>query len=164
MIFYFTGLSVAAVGKTAGEVVNEVRRQFKEDPGIMQGTSAPNYRVCIGLVTKAALKEMRWPGLLAVSSPVAIGLIFRIIGSYTSRPYLGAHALGGIREFTLLSPAYYHNLFPHTLIFVIGFLRFSTVAGILMALFLDNVGGITSLSPPKTFFLKIIVCAFRSMG
>ena len=73
MIFYFVGLSVAAVGKTAGEVVNEVRRQLRDDPGIMAGTSLPDYRTCIGLVTKAALKEMRLPGMLAVCTPVVIG-------------------------------------------------------------------------------------------
>lgn len=116
MIFYFVGLSVAAVGDTASEVVVEVRRQFKADPGIMEGTSLPDYRTCIALVTRSALREMRFPGLLAVSSPVVVGLVFRFIGSITGRPYLGAQALG-------------------------GFLMFSTVSGILMALFLDNVGG-----------------------
>jgi inorganic pyrophosphatase len=110
------GLSVSAVGRTAQEVVAEVRRQFKENPGIMTFQSKPNYAVCTGIVTQSALREMRFPGLLAVCMPIAVGLIFRVIGGLTGRPLLGAEVL-------------------------LSFLMFATVAGILMALFLDNVGG-----------------------
>eukprot|EP00500_Bicosoecida_sp_ms1_P002290 CAMPEP_0203811278 /NCGR_PEP_ID=MMETSP0115-20131106/3464_1 /ASSEMBLY_ACC=CAM_ASM_000227 /TAXON_ID=33651 /ORGANISM="Bicosoecid sp, Strain ms1" /LENGTH=798 /DNA_ID=CAMNT_0050720099 /DNA_START=197 /DNA_END=2593 /DNA_ORIENTATION=+ len=116
MMFYFVGLSVAAVGKTAGEVVKEVRRQFKEHPDIMDGVTKPDYRTCVALVTKAALREMRLPGALAVGMPVFVGLLFRVVGSVTDRPLLGAEVLA-------------------------SFLMFGTVGGILMALFLDNVGG-----------------------
>lgn len=52
MVFYFVGLSVAAVGTTAGEVVKEVRRQFEEFPGIMEGKQKPDYRTCVALVTR----------------------------------------------------------------------------------------------------------------
>ena len=52
MIFWFTGLAIAAVGKTAGEVVREVRRQFKENPGIMEYKQKPDYRACVSLVTE----------------------------------------------------------------------------------------------------------------
>ncbi|CAK4613512.1 unnamed protein product [Aphanomyces euteiches] len=116
MVFFFTGLAVAAVGDTAGEVVIEVRRQFEMYPGIMQGTQKPDYRTCVALVTKAALKQMQLPGLLAVLMPVAVGLIFRVIGEYQNKPLLGAEVLA-------------------------GYLMFGTVTGIMMALFLDNVGG-----------------------
>lgn len=83
MIFYFAGLSIAAVGNTAQEVVREVRRQFKNDPGIMAGTSRPDYRACVSLVTNAALREMRFPGALAVFAPICVGVVFRILGEAT---------------------------------------------------------------------------------
>ena len=116
MVFYFVGLAVSAVGRSAQEVVREVRRQFKEDPGIMTFKSKPNYFTCVALVTQSALREMRFPGLLAVCLPIGVGLVFRFIGSITDRPMLGAEVL-------------------------LSFLMFATVSGILMALFLDNVGG-----------------------
>ncbi|GMF14729.1 unnamed protein product [Phytophthora lilii] len=113
MVFFFTGLAVSAVGETAGEVVNEVRHQFEIYPGIMEYKEKPDYRTCVALVTKAALKQMRFPGLLAVLMPVSVGIIFRV---YQGKPLLGAEALA-------------------------GYLMFGTVTGIMMALFLDNVGG-----------------------
>ncbi|CBJ25689.1 vacuolar-type H-translocating inorganic pyrophosphatase [Ectocarpus siliculosus] len=116
MIFWFTGLAIAAVGKTAGEVVREVRRQLKENPGIMEYKQKPDYRACVSLVTEAALTEMRFPGMLCVAMPVSAGLVFRWVGSMTGRPMLGAEVLA-------------------------GYLMFGTVSGIMMALFLDNVGG-----------------------
>ncbi|CAN0458225.1 unnamed protein product, partial [Discosporangium mesarthrocarpum] len=61
MIFWFTGLAIAAVGKTAGEVVREVRRQFKENPGIMDHKSKPDYRACVSLVTQVLF--LHWHGL-----------------------------------------------------------------------------------------------------
>ena len=90
MVFYFVGLSVSAVGRTAQEVVREVRRQFHEDEGIMKGTSKPNYFTCVALVTQAALREMRFPGLLTVCLPITVGILFRVIGELTGRPLLGA--------------------------------------------------------------------------
>ncbi|CAN0518066.1 unnamed protein product, partial [Ectocarpus sp. 12 AP-2014] len=122
MIFWFTGLAIAAVGKTAGEVVREVRRQLKENPGIMEYKQKPDYRACVSLVTEAALTEMRFPGMLCVAMPVSVGLVFRWVGSMTGRPMLGAEAR------------------PDTFVLA-GYLMFGTVSGIMMALFLDNVGG-----------------------
>ena len=116
MVFYFVGLSVAAVGRAAGHVVEEVRRQLREKPGIMTFQEKPNYYACVKIVTAASLAEMRLPGLLAVGMPVAVGLTFRFLGEATGRPLLGAEVL-------------------------VSFLMFGTVAGILMALFLDNVRG-----------------------
>lgn len=116
MVFFFVGLSVAAVGTTAAEVVKEVRRQFDAMPGIMDFTAKPDYKSCVALVTAAGLREMRFPGLLAAGLPVVVGLFFRLIGDATGRPLLGAEVL-------------------------VSFIMFGTLAGILMALFLDNVGG-----------------------
>jgi len=116
MIFYFAGLSIAAVGSTAEKVVEEVRRQLREHPGIMDFKEKPDYHRCVSIVTDAALVQMRWPGFLAVFMPVSTGLLFRYIGDSTGRPLLGAEVLA-------------------------GYLMFATVSGILMALFLDNVGG-----------------------
>jgi H(+)-translocating pyrophosphatase len=116
IIFYFTGLAIAAVGKTAHEVVIEVRRQFEENPGILTYTTKPDYERCVSLVTKAALREMVYPGLVCVVTPIAVGLTFRFVGEYTARPLLGAEVLA-------------------------AYLMFGTVTGILMALFLDTAGG-----------------------
>src|SRR5690554_1609597 len=80
----FSALAMQSVGKAAMEMVEEVRRQFREIPGIMEGTGKPEYAKCVDISTKAALKEMMLPGLLTIITPVAIGLIFGAepLGSY----------------------------------------------------------------------------------
>jgi inorganic pyrophosphatase len=83
MIFVFVGWSMQAVGKTAQQVVWEVRRQFREKPGIMDGSQMPDHNACVSIVTKAALKEMIKPSALALGAPVFIGFLFRFIGEYT---------------------------------------------------------------------------------
>lgn len=115
-VFVFSAWAIAAVGLAAEQVIEEVRRQFREHPGILNYTEKPNYRECVSLVNKAGLKQMIKPGLLSVLSPITVGVIFRIIGSYRDRPLLGAEVLA-------------------------GFLMFSTSTGILMALFFNNGGG-----------------------
>ncbi len=80
LVFLFSSFAIRAVGKAAYYVINEVRRQFKENPGILQGTVKPDYRRCVDIVTVVALKQMIVPGLLAVTMPVAVGLVFRMFG------------------------------------------------------------------------------------
>ncbi|MEX0997504.1 MAG: sodium-translocating pyrophosphatase [Flavobacteriaceae bacterium] len=79
----FSALAMQSVGKAAMEMVQEVRRQFREIPGIMEGTATPEYAKCVAISTNAALKEMILPGLITIITPVLIGLIF------------GAEPLGG---------------------------------------------------------------------
>jgi K(+)-stimulated pyrophosphate-energized sodium pump len=82
--FLFASFAMRAVGKAGGAVVDEVRRQFAEKPGIMEGTDKPDYAACVDIVTKFALKEMIVPALLPVVVPILVGLI------------LGKIALGGV--------------------------------------------------------------------
>lgn len=76
LTFLFSALTMESVGKAATEMIEEVRRQFKSNPGILEGTSEPDYASCIDISTKASLKEMVVPGLLAIIVPIAVGVIF----------------------------------------------------------------------------------------
>ena len=89
--YLFSALTIASVGKAANKMVEEVRAQFEADPGILAGTSTPNYIKCIDISTKASLKEMILPGVIAIVSPILGGLIF------------GADGLAGILIGGLLS-------------------------------------------------------------
>jgi K(+)-stimulated pyrophosphate-energized sodium pump len=82
--YYFTALLMEAVGKAAGGVVDEVRRQFKEFPGIMDYSQKPEYGACVDIVTKSAIKEMMLPAMIPVATPIIVGLA------------LGPEALGGL--------------------------------------------------------------------
>ncbi|KAE9621237.1 putative inorganic diphosphatase [Lupinus albus] len=115
LIFVFSAWACSAVGRTAQEVVNEVRRQFIERPGIMNYMEKPDYARCVAIVASASLREMIKPGVLAIVSPIVV-LCSEFWGYYTGHPLLGAKV-------------------------VAAFLMFATVSGILMALFLNTAGG-----------------------
>ncbi len=78
--FYFSSMTMRAVGRAAGGMVEEVRRQFREKPGILEGTDRPDYARCVEISTRAAQKEMIAPSLLALAIPVLIGVIFGVAG------------------------------------------------------------------------------------
>ncbi len=103
LIFFFSSLAIKAVGRTSAVMIREIRRQFKEMPGIMKGRSKPDYSRCIDISTRAALKNMVYPSLLIVIGPIVVGVV------------LGAEPVGGL-------------------------LMVGTVVGVLMALFMNNVG------------------------
>ena len=82
--FLFSAMTMNSVGKAANDMIEEVRRQFREDKGIMEGKSKPDYAKCVDISTKAALKEMILPGLMAIAAPLAVGIV------------MGTEALGGM--------------------------------------------------------------------
>ena len=114
LVFWFSSLALTAVSKAAQSVITEVRRQFKERPGIMEGTEEPDYAACVDIVTVGALKAMVLPGALVLAFPIGVGLIFKQLSG--PNEHLGAEA-------------------------VAGFLMIATVVGILMAGFMNNGGG-----------------------
>jgi len=75
LVYYFSSLAIKAVGKTAQTIIVEVRRQFREMPGIMDYTQRPDYARVVDITTAAALKQMILPGMVAVITPIAIGVI-----------------------------------------------------------------------------------------
>lgn len=77
LVFVFSSFAIRAVGKAAYSIINEVRRQFKEHPGIMNGTEKPDYSKAVDITTRGALKQMVLPGLIAIFVPVIVGLILR---------------------------------------------------------------------------------------
>ncbi len=89
--FLFSAFTMESVGKAANQMIEEVRRQFREIPGILEGKAKPDYKTCVAISTKAALKEMIVPGVIAVLAPLAVGFI------------LGPEALGGMLAGSLVS-------------------------------------------------------------
>ncbi|MHB1382105.1 MAG: sodium-translocating pyrophosphatase, partial [Thermoleophilia bacterium] len=90
--FIFAALCMEAVGSAGGMVVEEVRRQFREIPGIMEGTGRPEYGKCVDIVTKAALRKMMLPALIPISAPLIVGFVPLFLGS----DVLGYEMLGGM--------------------------------------------------------------------
>ncbi len=118
LVFIFSALAIRAVGVAAFDMINEVRRQFREYPGIMEGTEKPRYGECVDIATKGALKAMVVPGLLPILFPVVFGLICVFI-LQTFAP-----------EYTHIAPQAVGALI------IVG-----TMVGILMANFFNNGGG-----------------------
>ncbi|MCI0849578.1 MAG: sodium-translocating pyrophosphatase [Chloroflexi bacterium] len=128
LVFLFSSLAIRAVGNAAGTIIDEVRRQFREDPGIMAGTSRPDYRRAVDITAKAALRQMILPGVLAVSFPVIVGLIFRYTRDSTV-VWTDMSGGGGTIEDASGWLA------------VAGVLIVGTIGGIMMATVLNNGGG-----------------------
>jgi K(+)-stimulated pyrophosphate-energized sodium pump len=110
LVYLFSSWAIKAVGKTAAKIIQEVRRQFQTDPGIMAGTSRPDYARAVDITARAGLREMILPGLLPVLAPVIVGLIFKWAG-YDSAMVVAALLMVG------------------------------TIAGIMLASFMNNGGG-----------------------
>ncbi|HEY8490134.1 MAG TPA: sodium-translocating pyrophosphatase, partial [Dehalococcoidia bacterium] len=112
LVFLFSSLAIRAVGRAAGSIIEEVRRQFRENPGIMEGKDRPDYGRAVDITTKAALREMVAPGILAVGMPILVGVIFRV-------------TRGGDAGWESVA----------------GLLMIGTIGGIILATFLNNGGG-----------------------
>jgi K(+)-stimulated pyrophosphate-energized sodium pump len=123
LVFVFSSLAIRAVGATAGSIIEEVRRQFREDPGIMAGTSRPDYGRAVDITARASLRRMVAPGLLAVGLPITVGLIFRFARD---------------AEVTVAGVTYPDS---SGWLAVAGMLMIGTIGGIILATFFNNVGG-----------------------
>jgi len=111
LVFLFSSWAIKAVGTTAGKIIEEVRRQFRENPGIMKGTARPDYARAVDITARAGLHEMIKPGLLVVLAPIVVGVILNLIPGYDA-----AMAIA-------------------------GFLMVGTIGGIMMAAYMNNAGG-----------------------
>ena len=106
LVFLFSALAIRAVGKAAYYVINDVRAQFKEKPGILAGTERPDYRRTVDIVTAGALRQMILPGILAVAMPVVVGVIFKAAfnaGAEAVAALLMVGTMTGILMATLLN-------------------------------------------------------------
>jgi K(+)-stimulated pyrophosphate-energized sodium pump len=131
LTYLFSSLAIKAVGRAAQYVIEDVRSQFRENPGIMAGTSKPDYGRCVRIVTTAALKQMMIPGLLAVAMPLLVGISFRhLSGLFGAGAQLGpVPTLHGVPINLTGAEA------------VAGLLMVGTISGILLAMFMNNAGG-----------------------
>jgi K(+)-stimulated pyrophosphate-energized sodium pump len=113
LVYLFCAMAIKAVGNTAQSIIQEVRRQIHADPGIMAGTTKPDYGRCVDITAKAGLRQMIAPGLLVVLAPVVVGVFFRYVHV---TPNVSPEAVGAL-------------------------LMVGTIGGILMASFMNNSGG-----------------------
>jgi len=116
LVFYFSSVTMRAVGDTAADVVIEVRRQYNSNPAILAGRAPADYAACVRLIAEQALQRMMWPGMLAVGAPIVLGVSMGIVGKVTDTTLLGAKA-------------------------VTGFLMVSTITGVMLGTTLNNSGG-----------------------
>jgi K(+)-stimulated pyrophosphate-energized sodium pump len=116
LVFLFSSLAIRAVGTAASAIIEEVRRQFREEPGIMRGEVTPDYSRAVDITTRSALRGMVAPGLLAVGMPIAVGVVFRLIYQADLLGDTGPEAVAAL-------------------------LMVGTIGGIILATFLNNVGG-----------------------
>jgi K(+)-stimulated pyrophosphate-energized sodium pump len=100
LVFFFCALTIRAVGKAAGDIIEEVRRQFRENPGIMERTVKPDYARCVDITTRAALREMVVPGVLVVAFPVVVGLVLK---AEAMASFLMVGTMAGILMATVLN-------------------------------------------------------------
>jgi len=114
LVYFFCSLAIRAVSKTASKIIEEVRRQFRENPGIMKGTARPDYARAVDITARAALRGMIAPGLLPVLAPIVIGVVFNAI------PLAAGYDAAMV---------------------VASVLMVGTIGGILMASFMNNGGG-----------------------
>jgi K(+)-stimulated pyrophosphate-energized sodium pump len=105
LVFLFSSLAIKAVGRAAYFVINDVRAQFKEKPGILQGTEQPDYGRTVDIVTRGALKSMVGPGILAVGTPVLVGIVFKWfnVGAEAVAALLMIGTIAGILMATVLN-------------------------------------------------------------
>jgi len=101
--FIFSSLTMLAVGKAAQEIVEEVRRQFKEIPGLMEGTAEPDYEKCVGISTNSAIKQMMLPGIIAVAVPVGIAILIVIGRGNALSGFVNVYTLIGVLLGSLIS-------------------------------------------------------------
>jgi K(+)-stimulated pyrophosphate-energized sodium pump len=136
LTYLFSSLAIKAVGRTAQMVVQDVRDQFKENTGIMLGTSKPDYARCVNIVTTAALREMVLPGLLAVGLPIVVGLIFK----HFSQSYNAKATLDSVGA-SLVPTISGHAVNLVGAESVAGLLMVGTISGVLLAMLMNNGGG-----------------------
>ncbi len=113
LVYFFCALAIRAVSKTATKIIEEVRRQFHENPGIMNGTVKPDYARAVDITARASLRGMIAPALLVVLGPIVIGVVFRLIPAYSDNAAMVVAAV----------------------------LMVGTIVGIMMAAFMNNGGG-----------------------
>jgi K(+)-stimulated pyrophosphate-energized sodium pump len=130
LTYLFSSLAIKAVGRTAQTVIEDVHRQFRENPGIMAGTSLPDYGRCVSIVTGAALKQMVLPGILAVAMPLVVGVTFRhFSSSFNLKELSDSPLIHGVPMNLSGAEA------------VAALLMVGTISGILLAMLMNNGGG-----------------------
>ncbi len=139
LTYLFSSMAIKAVGRAAQTVIQDVHQQFKENPGIMEGTSLPDYGRCVHIVTGAALKEMILPGVLAVAMPLAVGVIFRRFSPvFNLKELADSPMIHGIPVNLSGAEA------------VAALLMVGTISGILLAMLMNNGGGVRGITQRST--------------